>query len=67
MTTIDPTTLPAAERKQLRIGPVGLIAGQEADQLDVDAFCDDVYALASRQGITMADSIRALLAAKNVN
>jgi len=67
MTTIDLPTLTAAEPKQLRIDPVALIAGKGAAQLDVDAFCDDGYAPASRQGITMADSIRALLATKNVN
>jgi len=67
MTTIDPNTRTAAEPKQARPAPAAIIAVEEAAQFDVDSFCDDVYALASRQGITMADSIRALLAAKNVN
>ena len=67
MTIIDLTTLTAAEPRQARPGPAAIIAGKEANQLDADSFCDEVYALASRQGITMAESIRALLAAKNVN
>jgi hypothetical protein len=67
MTTIDPTTPTAAEPRQARPGPAAIIAGQKPAQLDAASFCDSVYALAGRQGITMADSIRALLAAKNVN
>lgn len=67
MTTIDLTTLTAAEPKQPQSDPAAIIAAEVASQLDVDSFCDDVYSLANWQGITIADSIRTLLAAKTVN
>ena len=63
---IDLSALTMAELKQLQAEAAAIIAGQEATKLEVAAFCDEVYALAIQQGITIVDLAHALLVAETV-